>query len=40
MPRLEIIEVALVNYNIANNDYEHYQECCIHFFPINCLVNY
>ena len=35
---LEIADVVLVHCKIFSNSYQ--QECCIHLFPINRLVNY
>ena len=40
VPHLETIEVALVHYNIANNDHQLDSRAFIRLFQINCLLVY
>ena len=41
LPYLEITEIVLILWNVVNNSYQKKnQDCCIHLFLINHLVNY
>ena len=40
LPHLEITDVALINFNVANSDYQQNSRVCIYVVPINLLVNF
>ena len=40
VPHLKITDVAVVNCNVLNKNYQHNSEFCVHLFEIGHLVNY
>ena len=39
VPRLETVEVVLVNRNLVNNNYQQASKCYLPLYQINNLVN-